>query len=158
MSTVVRIATPDEKEVVQNIDQFYLYEFARFMPGFYKLGDDGLFHDEDYAPYWNEAHKYPYLIFYDNEKAGFALVEDRVEEHVLAQFFVLYKFQGQGVARVAALSVFEKHKGPWAVHSLLKNPKSEGFWPKVIGEYSNNRFTVDLQKSNLSHHVYRFST
>ena len=158
MSTVVRIATPEEKEVVQNIDQFYLYEFARFMPSFYKLGDDGLFHDEDYTPYWNDPSKHPYLILHADEKAGFALVEDKGDERVLAQFFVLYKFQGQDVARVAALSVFGKHPGAWAVHSLLDNPKSEGFWPKVIGECSNERFTVYLQEPEHTHHVYRFST
>lgn len=45
MSTLVRVATPDEKGVLQNIDQFYLYEFSRFMPSYYKLGDDGLFYD-----------------------------------------------------------------------------------------------------------------
>ena len=157
MSTVVRIATPEEKEVVQNIDQFYLYEFARFMPGYYKLGDDGLFHDEDYAPYWDDPGKYPYLILHDGEKAGFALVEDKGEERVLAQFFVLYKFQGQGVARIAALRVFGQHPGAWAVHSLLENPKSEGFWPKVINECSSGVITVGLQAPKYRYHVYRFS-
>ena len=156
MATTVRIATPEEKGVVQNIDQYYLYEFAKFMPGYYKLGDDGQFHDEDYAPYWEDDQKYPYLIFYEDEKAGFALVDDKGSERVLAQFFVLYKFQEMGVARSAALDVFALHKGPWVVHSLIDNPKSEGFWPKVIGEYSSGRFTTALQEPKHTHHVYRF--
>ena len=158
MSTLVRVATPDEKEVVQNIDQFYLYEFARFMPDYYKLGDDGLFRDEDYAPYWDDSEKYPYLILHDDEKAGFALVEDKGKERVLAQFFVLYKFQGKGIARIAALSVFRKHAGVWTVHSLLDNPKSAGFWPKVIGECSSGRFTIDLQEPKNTHLIYRFTS
>jgi predicted acetyltransferase len=158
MSTVVRIATPEEKEVVQNMDQFYLYEFARFMPNHYKLDDDGLFHDEDYEPYWRDPDKYPYLILHDAEKAGFALVEDKGEERVLTQFFVLYKFQGQGVARTAALNVFGLHPGNWAIHSLLDNPKSEKFWPKVVNELSAGNYTVGLQEPRRTHHVYRFST
>ncbi|NKC02159.1 MAG: hypothetical protein GKR90_27170 [Pseudomonadales bacterium] len=157
MGTFIRLATPEEKAVVQNIDQYYLYEFARFMPGDYKLGDDGLFHDEDYAPYWEDKQKYPYIIFDDDEKAGFALVDDQGEERVLSQFFVMYKFQGRGVARQAALDIFESHSGLWVVHSLIDNPKSEGFWPKVIGEYSSGKFTVGLQEPKRTHHVYRFS-
>lgn len=156
MATTVRLATPAEKGVVQNIDQFYLYEFARFMPGYYKLGDDGLLHDEDYAPYWEDDQKHPYLILHDGEKAGFALVEDKGRERVLAQFFVLYKFQGLGVARSAALDLFALHVGPWVVHSLMDNPKSEGFWPKVINEFSSGKFTVGVQEPRGTHHVYRF--
>ena len=156
MATTVRLATPDEKGVVQNVDQFYLYEFARFMPGYYKLGEDGLFHDEDYAPYWEDEHKYPYLILHDDEIAGFALIEDKGDERVLAQFFVLYKFQGMGVARVAALDLFAQYPGRWVVHSLIKNPKSEGFWPKVIGEYSSDKFKVAVQEPRRTHHIYQF--
>ena len=156
MATIVRIATPDEQAVVQNIDQFYLYEFARFMPDYYKLGEDGLFHDEDYAPYWQDADKYPYLILHDDEMAGFGLVEDKGGERVLAQFFVLYKFQGLGVAQFAARAIFEAHAGPWVVHSLMTNAKSEGFWPKIIADYAEGDFTVAVQEPRATHHVYRF--
>jgi len=156
MATTVRLATPEEKGVVRNIDQFYLYEFARFMPDDYKLGADGLFHDEDYAPYWEDDHKHPYLILHGGEKAGFALVEDKGSERVLAQFFILYKFQGIGVARSAALDIFARHPGRWVVHSLIENPKSEGFWPKVIGEYTSGKFSVVLQEPKQTHHMYRF--
>lgn len=156
MSTHVRLASLSEKTAIQNIDQYYLYEFARFMPSYYKLGDDGLFHDDDYSRYWNDEDKYPYLIHHNDEKAGFALVEDCGAERVLAQFFVLYKFQGRGVARSAAFEVFKRHARQWAVHSFLGNPKSEGFWPKVIGEFSEGNFTVALQEPKRTHREYRF--
>ena len=158
MATTVRLATKAEQPVVQNIDQFYLYEFSRFMPKHYRLGDDGLFHDEDYARYWDDDDKLPYLILHDRERAGFALVEDKGDERLLAQFFVLYKFQGTGIARLAAREVFDKHPGPWVVQSLLNNPKSEGFWPKIIREYSANQFTVSRTEPKRTHNEYRFST
>ena len=158
MSTIIRIATTDEQSVIQNMDQLYLYEFSRFMPVYYQLGDDGLFHDEDYGPYWDEPDKYPYLILHNEEKAGFALVEDMGDECLLAQFFVLYKFQGQGVAKAAALELFGMHVGCWLVQSLRVNPKSEVFWPKVIDECSGGRYTKGLQEPRQTHHVYRFSS
>jgi len=156
MTTSVRLATPAQIDVVRNVDQYYLYEFAKFMPEYYKLGDDGLFHDEDYSSYWEENGKFPYLIFSGEEIAGFALVEEKSNETVLAQFFVMYKFQGLGIARSAALDVFRSHSAPWIVHSLIDNPKSEGFWPKVIGEYSPDKCTVEVQEPKRTHHVYRF--
>ena len=126
------------------------------MPEYYKLGDDGLFHDEDYSTYWDDSGKYPYLIFSGKEIAGFALVEEKSSETVLAQFFVMYKFQGLGIARSAALDVFQSHSAPWVVHSLIDNPKSERFWPKVIREYSPKKYTVEVQEPKRTHHVYRF--
>ncbi len=156
MPTTVRIATSAEKDVIQNIDQFYLYEFARFMPAFYKLGDDGLFHDEDYLPYWEDPGKFPYLILQDDELAGFALVEDKGSERLMAQFFVLYKFQGKGVAKQAATKIFDLHPGKWTVQSLLNNPKSEGFWPRIIANYTFGTYEVKLQEPRKTHNEYKF--
>ena len=143
--------------MVQNIDQFYLYEFSKFMPDYYKLGNDGLFHDEDYLRHWEDDNKFPYLIEKEGEIAGFALVDGTSSAFVLDQFFVLLKFQGLGVAQSAATKIFDQHKGDWRVCSLMANAKSERFWPKVIRVYTANQFTIAIQEPKRTHHVYSFS-
>ena len=155
--TTIRIAKRSEKEIVQNIDQFYLYEFSKFMPDYYKLGNDGLFHDEDYLRYWEDDNKFPYIIEEQGEIAGFALVSGTSSAFVLDQFFVLLKFQGLGIAHSAATKIFDQHRGDWRVHSLITNAKSERFWPKVIRAYTVNQFAIAIQEPKNTHHVYRFS-
>ena len=156
MSTLVRIAKDTEKELIHRLDQFYLYEFSRFIPNTYKVADDGLFHDGDYLEFWEHPNKYPYLIFHDSEIAGFALVEDLGTHFLLAQFFVMLKFQGTGVAKAAAFDVFDRHRGSWLVESLISNLKSESFWPRIIGIYTSGKFNQAIREPRKILHEYSF--
>ena len=115
MSTQVRIAKDSEQDLVHQLDQFYLYEFSRYIPDYLKVAADGLFHDGDYLTFWEDSNKYPYLVEHKSEYAGFALVEDLGSHFLMNQFFVMLKFQGSGVARFAALDIFNRHRGHWQV-------------------------------------------
>ena len=157
MSTRVRIARDTEKDLIHRLDQFYLYEFSQFVPNYYKVAEDGLFHDGDYLDFWEDSNKYPYLIRHQSEIAGFALVEDAGTHFLLNQFFVMLKFQGTGVAKPAAIDIFDRHRGNWRVESVTSNPKSEGFWPKIISIYTSGQFKKSLQEPKRTHHEYVFS-
>jgi len=157
LSTLVRIAKDTEKELVHRLDQFYLYEFSPFLPDQYKVADDGLFHDGDYLEFWEHSNKHPYLIFHDSEIAGFALVDDLGAHFLMAQFFVMLKFQGTGVAMAAAFDIFDKHRGKWIVESLITNIKSEGFWPRIIDIYTRGNFYKSIQMPKKVLHEYSFT-
>lgn len=153
----IRLAGEDEKQVVRNIDQYYLYEFARLMPDRYSLGEDGIFHDDDYERYWGMPGHFPYLLFNGSELAGFALLQKNELEINLDQFFVISKHQGSGLAEKLAGLLFDAHRGRWKVQSFLGNEKSERFWFRVIAHYSQNHFTLSLQEPRRTHHEYVFS-
>ena len=157
MSTQVRIAKDSEQDLVHQLDQFYLYEFSRYIPDYLKVAADGLFHDGDYLTFWEDSNKYPYLIEHQSEYAGFAMVEDLGSHFLMNQFFIMLKFQGSGIAESAALEIFNRHRGQWQVESLLSNRKSEGFWPKIITAYAATGMQTSLQEPNKAHHVYAFS-
>jgi predicted acetyltransferase len=157
LSTLVRIAKDTEKDLVHRLDQFYLYEFSPFIPDHYKVANDGLFHDGDYLEFWEHPNKHPYLIFHHSEIAGFALVDDLGTHFLMAQFFVMLKFQGTGVAKAAAFDIFDKHRGNWRVESLISNPKSEGFWPRIIDIYASGKFKKSVQRPENTHHEYSFT-
>jgi predicted acetyltransferase len=153
LSTRVRIARDTEKDLIHRLDQFYLYEFSRFDPNF-KVAADGLFHDGDYLGFWEDSNKFPYLIKHQSEIAGFALVEDLGTHFLLNQFFVMLKFQGTGVAKSAAIDIFDRHRGNWLVESLIINLKSEGFWPKIISIYTAGQFKKTLQEPKQQHEYF----
>ncbi len=154
--TTVRIAEQSEQDVLHRIDQFYLYEFSRYMPEAYKLDQDGVFQDGDYLEYWRDDNKFPYLILEGDEIAGFALVKQDQSHFSLDQFFVMLKFQGTGTAATAARQIFDLHRGTWELHSLKTNQKSEGFWPKVVNHYTNGVFEKASLAPKHSHYIYTF--
>ena len=156
--TVVRLAEESEQDLLHRIDQFYLYEFSKFMPGYYKLDADGVFQDGDYLDYWSDPNRYPYLIEQDNELAGFSLVRSHEGCHNLDQFFVMLKFQGTGTAQRAAIQTFEHHPGSWELHSLKNNAKSEAFWPRLIAEYTSGNYERYSLPPKHTHFAYTFST
>ena len=156
MVVKIQLAQDKDKSVIQNMDQFYIYEFSRIMPDRYALGSDGLFHDDDYDRYWQEPNCFPYLVYAEKELAGFALVQNKGTGCNLDQFFVASKFQGSGVAQQAAFQIFDAHTGPWTVQSFLGNEKSERFWKRIIGVCSNNHFEVTLQEPKKTHNEYTF--
>ena len=157
LSTQVRIAKDADKDLIHQLDQFYLYEFSRYAPDYYKVAGDGFFHDGDYLDFWEDSNKHPYLIEHQSEITGFALVEDCGAYFLMNQFFVMLKFQGAGVAKSAAINVFDNHPGIWRVESLISNPKSEGFWPKIIAGCASGQVQKSIQEPNNTHHVYSFS-
>ncbi len=154
--TSIRIAEEIEQDLLHRIDQFYLYEFSKYMPESYKLDEDGVFQDGDYLDYWADPNKFPYLIYEANEIAGFALVRGQDQQFNLDQFFVMLKFQGTGTSARAAALLFDQHPGFWELHSLKNNSKSEGFWPKVVGEYSNSSYNKSSFSPKHTHFVYTF--
>jgi predicted acetyltransferase len=157
LSTLIRIAKDTEKDLVHRLDQFYLYEFSSFIPDYLKVADDGLFHDGDYLEFWEHRNKHPYLIYHHSEIAGFALVDDLGTHFLMAQFFVMLKFQGAGVAKTAAFDIFDKHRGNWLVESLISNRKSEGFWPRIIDIYASGKYNKSVQEPKKTHHEYSFT-
>ena len=70
MITIVP-ATLDQKQLVANLIQLYLYDMTESMP--FPVGADGRFEYDFLHRFW----RFPYLIHSDDEIAGFALVVDQ---------------------------------------------------------------------------------
>ena len=89
-------ATEEQKPVLNNLMQFYIYDFSEYIE--YDVGEDGLFapypHLEDY---WKEDNShYPYLIEKHGKYIGFVLVKLIGSEmrtyFSIAEFFIMKKY------------------------------------------------------------------
>jgi predicted acetyltransferase len=80
----------------------------------------------------------------DDQLAGFALVCEHswLGNHgkMIAEFFVMRKYRGQGVGRAAAYAVFDAFPGHWEVSQLAQNLPAQKFWRQVIGEYTRGKY------------------
>ena len=138
----VRQARADEQHVVANLMELYLHDLSEFWD--HDVDAQGRF---GYAldGYWRLPTHAAFVFRVNGQYAGFALVNDDVcragNERWMAQFFVLRKYRRRGVASVAARAIFDALPGKWEVGQVPANLPAQAFWRKLIGAYTQGRFT-----------------
>ena len=124
--------------VVQNMGRFYLYDVSRYCGSGtgWEIPNDGLYECFSFRHYFLEPTCYPYLIKVKGELAGFVMVDqDGVTDDItfcIAEFFILAKFQGRGVGKVAVQTLWAQSPGRWEVRVLPDNTPALTFWRGVI--------------------------
>jgi predicted acetyltransferase len=137
-------ASPECKNAINNLMQFYMYDFSEFIH--LDVEADGSF--AAYAnleDYWeDEFHKFPYIIKQDEKLIGFVLVrciESAVRNYFsIAEFFIMKKYRREGIGKAVAIQLFNLHTGQWEVYQKETNKPAQVFWKNVINEYTNGQF------------------
>ena len=137
-------ASIDERPILENLLQFYIYDFSEIVGG--DVGDDGRFKERSLAPYWEEDWRHPFLFRADGKLAGFALVDQRsrlsgdTSTWDLAEFFVMRKYRRQGIGFLVATRLLEMHRGKWEIRQREENTIATVFWRYVVGEFTGGKF------------------
>jgi predicted acetyltransferase len=149
MKIEVSPAALQEKAVLRNLMELYLYDFSELTGD--DVDDSGMFGYRYLDLYWEEPERRPFLIRVDGRLAGFALVreaESLVEGAVppgdicthMAEFFILLKYRRQGIGARAAWELFDLFSGRWEVCEIPENTSARDFWRKAIGEYTGGDY------------------
>ena len=116
----------EEKEVLKNLGELYIYELTQHAP--VDVNDLGLYDDlDDLDLYCTEENRHPFFIRVDNKLAGFILVFDgrQIQEiesnYSIDEFFIMYKYKKQGIGKHCARCIFDKFKGKWQIWFHPKN-------------------------------------
>lgn len=136
-------ATRAEKPIVDNLSQFYLYEFSQYLPSIRLDNQRGLYDGlPDVDAYWDDPNREPFILRVNGELAGFALVIKGTsdEPHQIGEFFVLQKFGGKGVGKSAARQIFDMFPGNWLIHEMWNNYKAQAFWRSVVDAYTHGHY------------------
>ena len=72
MEIEISLAPSTEKHILQNLMQYYLYEFSA-IDGV-DVDDKGMYSDPNLDRYWTEVKRYPFIVRVNGKLAGFALV------------------------------------------------------------------------------------
>jgi predicted acetyltransferase len=137
-------ASIEERALLQNLMQFYLYDFSEVLEMY--VDDDGRFGDVDLSPYWVDEWRHPFLLRVDERVAGFALISERSKitgksgVFDMTEFFVLRRFRRRGMGRAAAFAAFDRFAGPWEVRQREENPDATAFWRRAIDEYTRGEY------------------
>src|SRR3954447_11431382 len=154
-------ATPDYKNVITNLMQFYIYDFSPYVN--YDVEADGLFKPyPNLEDYWKESdNKFPYIIKKDEKYVGFVLVRriHSIKDHFsIAEFFIMKKYRRQGIGKAVAIRIFDLHRGQWEVHQRENNKPAQEFWYKIINEYTRGQFWERFENGRSIQHFKSYTS
>ncbi|MEB0045923.1 MULTISPECIES: GNAT family N-acetyltransferase [unclassified Pseudomonas] len=158
-SIELHAAQREEWDTIENLMQFYLYDFSEWLP--LKLGEHGLFKIQPKLDYWRQPATQPFLIKVAGELAGFVTVDNETHgegaEFNIGYFFVSRRFRGQGVARFVISTLLSRLPGQWQIFHIDDNKTARLFWASVIPDLSGGDFTVrSLPVDGYPCTLYRF--
>lgn len=134
----------EEKEVLENIIEYYVYDFSEFLE--IDLSTSGNFGFYSLGTYWTDTvNHHPFIIKLSDKIIGFVLVKKiRSNGHMIntiAEFFILKRYRRRGLGESAAKEIFNMFKGNWEVTQIEKNIPAQTFWRKVISEYTSDHYS-----------------
>ncbi|HEX2548885.1 MAG TPA: GNAT family N-acetyltransferase [Gammaproteobacteria bacterium] len=159
----------DYYPVLQNMGRFYAYDMSEYLGknAGWEMPEDGLYVCNDFERYWQDENSFPFLIRYQNEIVGFAII-NKTGSHSeidfnMAQFFILRKFKNKGIGKYVAEQCFKKFPGIWEVMVMPGNEGAYRFWRKIIKNYTHNHFVeyscdVIHFKNPARRNIFKFNT
>ncbi|WP_053071815.1 GNAT family N-acetyltransferase [Ornithinibacillus contaminans] len=145
-----------EEHVLQNIMQFYIYEFSKYIP-IISVEEDGAYEPFKLDKYWDNENFHAYFIKKDDELIGFALVESAKDSYpnTIQEFFIMAKHSGKGYGKEAAKKLFTMFPGDWKITQIVKNKPAHSFWHGLIQEISKGKFTEYFKEGK---YIQEFNT
>jgi predicted acetyltransferase len=142
MDIAVERTSRSDRDLVRRMMELYLYDFSEFDGS--DLNEHGVFGYGDLDYFWFEETHAAFVVRVDGHLAGFVLVDNEVviedNERSMTEFFVVRKYRGQGVGRAVARRIFDEMPGKWEVRVIEANVPAQGFWRRIISEYTGGRF------------------
>ncbi len=138
MDCQIRPAVVEDKPLLRNLLQLYLYDLSQFYEEYSKahpLDRNGEFRYDYLDNYWAEKGRYAYVFECDGLPAGFALVRNVDGRYFeMAEFFVLRQHRSQGFGRKWATELIRRHPGDWEIQFYKTNEVAAGLWRSLAAQ------------------------
>jgi len=161
-------ASLKDHPTIQNMGRFYVYDMSEYVgdEAGWEMPEDGLYECIDFKKYWQTDNAFPFLIRYENELAGFVIIDKKGSDPSIdfnvAQFFILRKFKNKGLGRYVAFQCFDKFRGRWEVMVKPGSTGAYSFWKSIIKKYTENNFIEYTRKivhfNNNTKNIFAFDS
>jgi predicted acetyltransferase len=142
--------------------RFYVYDLSRecgSISSDWAIPEDGLYESFDFKNYFEETSRKAYLVKVYDEIAGFVLLNQATEDSTnnwnIGEFFIIAKFQGQGIAHQVAKEVWNMNPGKWEVSVIPENKSALKFWERAISEFTCGTFNKQIKEVTYDEHCPR---
>jgi len=123
-----------ERLIVRNLMELYQYDFSEIDGT--DLDEHGQYGYYDLDCFWINPNWAAYVIAVEGKWAGFALTNDEVHvqgnTRAIVEFFILRKYRGQGVGRLAAQAIMDLEPAHWEIRVLEQNQGAQRFWAGLL--------------------------
>jgi len=145
MDIIIEPVTKEEKEILKNLLEKYMYEFSQYNN--LDVNNLGLYGYSYLDNYWTEENRFPFFIRANGKLAGFVMVNDYPEvkmdtNYTMSEFFVMYKYRRCGIGKYTMKYILDKFKGKWQLRYHPKNEISQKFWIKTISDYTKGKYEI----------------
>jgi len=156
--------------MIQNMARFYVYDLSKecgHISDDWCLPADGLFESFDFKNYFEESSQKAYLVKVYDDVAGFILLNQAVtckdSGWNVGEFFILGRYQGQGVGRIAAEKAWRLNPGKWEVSVIPENISALRFWENTISTFTCHVFEkeiklIDFDKDQPKRVIFNFDS
>ena len=154
MQISVRSADISERDIIDTLLQYYLHDFSEFEA--VEMDSEGRYTYPYLDMYWQDPRRSPFLIYIQDNIAGFALVQQEVDPANgntfmdLSEFFVLRVFRNQGIGNKAATILWEKFPEAWQVRVLNSNKPAYPFWQHAISRHTLGHYNEHATKEGFT--------
>lgn len=138
-------AGPEHTSLLAELVETYVRELAPLFPHV-QVAADGRYGYPGLSEYQTGSERrFAFVIEQGADAAGFVLARHGsplpgcAEAYDIAEFFVLPRYRGEGVGRRAALLLWARLPGRWAVRASEANPAAVAFWARVLGGLAPGR-------------------
>ena len=162
MNVELKPASDADRIIVNNLWNYYLYDMSEYTR--WPVSDEGSYVslEPPLDDYWGRDDHHPFLIYCNDELAGFSLLRKypgEAELNDIGQFFVLRKFKGLGLGRQAFRLSVSKYPGKWLTRVLEANEGALEFWTSVIGELTSGVYADEIEMYGKHRmHFFRYET
>jgi len=122
-----------EEEILLNLWQQYMHDLSDFRTWIFPI--DGRYRDDRLRTYLAYDEHWAYLIRYQEDVAGFALIrKSEPGTYLLGEFFIRSKFRKLGVGSQAVALLLGDFSGHWQIPFQNENPNAANFWRRTIAK------------------------
>lgn len=160
----------NEYPMIQNMARFYVYDLSKecgHISDEWRLPANGLFESFDFKNYFEEDSRRAYLIKVYGDIAGFILLNqvttNNSNDWNIGEFFILGRYQGNGIGKQAAKKIWRLYPGEWEVSVIPENASALAFWENAIRKFTNDRFVketklIDFDKDQPKRIIFTFDS
>ena len=164
-------ATADDRALLFNVNQKYLYEMTAFYDD--PMDGAGNYHYGHFDEYFTDPRRLALLIYADGRLAGFAMLcpysnlvtapdqslapdqglapdQSLAPDHVMAEFTIFPRFRRRGLALEAARQILKAYPGRWEIKYNEKNAPAKALWNQVAAPYAPARYSLNDEETVLS--------
>ena len=133
MAVNVTKIVKSEEEILLNLWQQYMHDLSDFRTWISPI--DGRYRDDRLRTYLAYEEHWAYLIRYQEDVAGFALIrKSEPGTYLLGEFFIQSNFRKLGVGSQSVALLLGDFSGHWQIPFQNENPNAAKFWRRTIAK------------------------